>query len=85
MLHTRIEQRYQSRPQGEQPVSRLLQQSQQRVFIVEVEALDVDRHPFLDEGDLVILAAALPFNSKCDTNMMKLHRIGGGSKLLSKA
>ena len=38
----------------------------------------------LDEGDLVILAAALPFNSKSDTNLMKLHRIGAGNLLLSK-
>ena len=51
--------------------------------LAQMEA-DLDRHPFLDKGDLVILAAALPFNSKCDTNMMKLHRIGDDSKLLSK-
>ena len=44
----------------------------------------LDRHPFLDNGDQVILAAALPFDKTSNTNLIKLHTIGKDSMLLSK-
>ncbi|WDE96743.1 pyruvate kinase [Lentisphaera profundi] len=44
----------------------------------------LDRHPFLDNGDQVILAAALPFDKSSNTNLIKLHTIGKDSMLLSK-